>query len=126
RNSLVEALNAVALPDASDGDAVPDWKALAAALGHFHTEWRKLGPVEHTVPHKQREPLMARMGTAVARLETPLNEARRGAQLVRERLIGRAKALAAEAGSGAPGRELVDKVRQLQAEWQQHARELPL
>jgi hypothetical protein len=105
---------------------VPDWKTLAAALAHFHTEWRKLGPIEHTVPHKERETLTARMGAAVERLEVPLNEARRGAQLVRERLIARAKALAAEAGSGALGRELIDKVRQLQADWQQHARELPL
>ncbi|HMC14048.1 MAG TPA: DUF349 domain-containing protein [Albitalea sp.] len=126
RNGLVDALNAVALADANDADAVPDWKAIAAALAHFHTEWRKLGPVEHTVPHKERETLMQRMGAAIARLEVPLNDVRRGAQLVREQLIVRAKALAAEAGSGAQGRELVDKVRQLQAEWQQHARELPL
>ncbi|HEX7440458.1 MAG TPA: DUF349 domain-containing protein [Caldimonas sp.] len=66
------------------------------------------------------------MGAAVLRLEAPLNEARRGAQLDRERLLARAKALASEASAGAQGRELVAKVRELQAEWQHHAAALPL
>jgi hypothetical protein len=126
RNKLVEALNAVALPVAGETEAAPDWKSLATALGHFHTEWRKLGPLEHTVPHKERDKLLERMSAAVQRLEAPLNEVRRGARLVRERLIARAKALATQAGAGAQGRETTDKVRELQAEWQQHARELPL
>ena len=126
RDQLVDTLNALALPDGATGEAAPDWKLLAAALDRFHTEWRKLGPLEHTVPHQQRGALLERMGAAVSRLEAPLNEARRGAEQTRERLIARAQALAAEAGAGPQARELGGKVRELQAEWQQHAAALPL
>ena len=128
RDQLVAVLNAVPMPDADkgEGEAPPDWRVLAAALSRFQTEWRKLGPLEHTVPRKERDKLVARMDAAVQRLEAPLNEARQGAQLVRERLIARAQALAAEASAGAQGRDLVGKVRDLQAEWQHHAMALPL
>lgn len=126
RDQLVEALNAVALPEVNEANAAPDWKSLAAALDHFQTEWRKLGPLEHTVAHKDRGKLVERMNVAVQRLEAPLTEARRVAQLARERLIARAKALSSEASAGAQGRDLVGKVRELQAEWQQQAKALPL
>jgi len=78
RNQLIEALNAVSLPEVNEDGSAPDWKAQAIALDHFQTEWRKLGPLEHTVPHKERDPLVERMGAAVSRIESPLNEARRG------------------------------------------------
>ena len=126
RDQLVDALNAVPLADVAQAEATPDCKLLSAALGRFHTEWRKLGPLEHTVPHPQREPLLQRMGAAVDRLEAPLHEARRGAELARERLVARAQTLAAEAGAGPQARELVGRVRELQAEWQQQAAALPL
>jgi exonuclease SbcC len=126
REQLVDALNAVALPDPKEGDAALAWKSLAVALERFQTEWRKLGPLEHTVPHKERGKLVERMSAAALRLEAPLNEARRGAQLNRERLLARAKALASEASEGTHGRELVVKVRELQAEWQHQAAALPL
>ncbi len=126
RNQLVEALNAVALPDMNEGDAAPDWKLIAVEIEHFHTDWRKLGPLEHTVPHKERGKLVERMGAAVERLEVRLNEARRGAQLMRERLIARAKELSAEANTSAQGRELIGQVRELQAEWQHQAKAMPL
>jgi hypothetical protein len=126
RDQLVGALNAVALPDPNAGDAAPDWKSIAAALARFQTEWRTLGPLEHTVPHKERDKLVARMDAAVQRLEAPLDEARRGAELMRARLIARAEALAREASAGSQGRELVNTVRELQAEWQHHAAALPL
>jgi DNA repair protein SbcC/Rad50 len=126
RVQLVDALTAVALPDRSEGHAAPGWKALAATLERFHAEWRKLRPLEHTVPHKEREKLTARMGAAVERLEAPLNEARRVAQLQRERLIANAETLAAEAATGAHGRELASRARAMQVEWQRHATTLPL
>jgi DNA repair protein SbcC/Rad50 len=100
----------------------PDFRLLARSLEHFQTEWRKLGPVEHTVPRKAQESLLARMRTGMARLEEPLNEARRVEQLKREKLIERAKAIAADA----QGRDTVTKVRDLQAEWQKQAKGLPL
>jgi DNA repair protein SbcC/Rad50 len=103
-----------------------DWKEQVRALDQFQMEWRKLGPVEHTVPHKARDKLMERMQASVARVEAPLQEARRAAQTVRERLVARAKALSAEAIADPRMRELIARVRELQDTWQQHARTLPL
>ncbi len=100
----------------------PDWRALTRAIEHFQTEWRKCGPVEHTVPHKAQAALDQRMKASIARLDAPLSEARRVAQLEREKLIARAKALAADIRN----REVIPKVRQLQTEWQIHAKTLPL
>lgn len=128
RERLLDEIEAVPLArtgaDESAGAEVPDWRALAAALDHFQAAWRRLGPIEHTVPNQARAPLVERMHSAVQRLEAPLQETRRVARLERERLLARARELAAEAG--AHGRDLVDKVRGLQAQWQQHARALPL
>lgn len=100
----------------------PDCRALARALEHFQTEWRKCGPIEHTVPHKAQAALEARMKASIARLEAPLSEARGAAQLDREKLVARAKALAADIKN----REVITKVRQLQTEWQAQAKALPL
>lgn len=100
----------------------PDWRAIARALENFQTEWRKLGPVEHTVPHKARPGLEARLKAATARLDGPLGETRRVEQAKRGKLIERAKTLAADAKA----RDVIAKVRELQNEWQQHAKSLPL
>ncbi len=126
REQLIDALKAVVLPDLNDPDTAPRWKALAMALDRFETDWRRLGPLEHTVPHQQRDRLVERMRAAVLRVETPLREAQRGAQRSREQLVVRAAALAAEAATGEPGRDLFPRVRELQAEWQHHAARLPL
>lgn len=127
--------------------------ALAAALADFDSAWRKLGPLEHTVPRAERDRLQTRVRAAVGRIEGPLNEARRVAQARREQLIARARALAEDpsrqalrnspndpqgppggpsgpgglmARSAAQGRDGLDKVRALQAEWQHAARSVPL
>jgi DNA repair protein SbcC/Rad50 len=126
RNTLINTLDAVTLP-ATEADAKPaftpdDSRTLSRALEHFQLEWRKLGPLEHTVPHKSQDALLKRMNASVARLETPLNDARRVEALKREKLIARAKALSADSRE----RETINKVRELQAEWQQHAKSLPL
>ena len=143
RLQLLDALEAFALPgmptdsplaltaeDATTVEATatgaPDWKSVAQALDRWLAEWRKLGPLEHSVPREQREPLLARTSTALARLELPLGEARSAAQKVREQLIARARRLADEAASNAPGRDLTGRVRELQATWQQHAKAMPL
>ena len=126
RNALLDRLEAQELPNPPSADEPPhdavDWKQVAHALDHFHSEWRKLGPVEHTVPHKASAALLARMQASVARLERPLQEARRGAQAEREQFISRAKAMS----TGASHRDVVAKVRALQTEWQQHAKARPL
>jgi len=120
RNALVTKLDADAkLVVAAEP---PDWRQATRALDHFQTEWRKLGPVEHTVPHKAQKALLERMQAAQAIVEAPLSEARRVEALKREQLVERAKALAADTKS----RDTIAKVRQLQADWQQHAKSLPL
>ena len=107
---------------ATTATTVADWRLLARALENFQLEWRKLGPVEHTVPHKSQPALAARMKVAIDRLDAPLSEARRVAQLAREKLIARANVLSADTKS----RDVIAKVRELQGEWQAHAKTLPL
>lgn len=119
------ALPAVAVSAAVGSDVgtqAADWRAIARSLDHFQTEWRKLGPVQHTVPRKAQDGLAKQLAASVARLETPLNEARHVEKLKREKLIERAAALSADAR----GRDTINKVRELQAEWQQQAKGLPL
>lgn len=118
RNKLIAILDSAPLGD----EGTPDFKELARALDGFQTEWRKLGPIEHTVPHKAREALLTRMRKSMARIEAPLFEARRVAQSKRDRLIERATALAADARA----RDVIAKVRELQAEWQREAKAMPL
>ncbi len=127
RNKLMATLDAVKVsPPASSETPLhaepQDFKELARALDSFQTEWRKLGPAEHTVPHKAREALLGRMRKSMARLEEPLFEARRLAQLKRDKLIERAKALVTDAHQ----RDVIAKVRELQAEWQREAKAMPL
>ena len=94
RNRLIDELDVVKFTDAPDSSdaagATPHWRALARAVEHFQTEWRKLGPLEHTVPRKAQNALGERMKASLARLETPLQEARRVEQLQREKLMARA------------------------------------
>lgn len=118
RNKLIAILDSASLGN----EGTPDFKELARALDGFQTEWRKLGPIEHTVPHKAREALLTRMRKSMARIEAPLFEARRVAQSKRDRLIERATALAADARA----RDVIAKVRELQAEWQREAKAMPL
>jgi len=119
RNALIATLDSV---DVGSAEKQPDFRALARHLETFQSEWRKLGPVEHTVPRKAQTGLDQKLKAAVARVETPLQEARRVEQLKREKLIERAKALAADTKS----RDTINKVRELQGEWQQQAKGLPL
>lgn len=117
-----------AAPTESEGETSAetsvDARALASALDRFNTEWRKLGPLEHTVPRAARAALVARMEAAVRRVEVPLQAARRQARAQREGLVARARTLAGEAPGR--GRDLAGEVRALQADWQQHAKALPL
>lgn len=118
--ALSEAMSATPAEPCADLRADP--RMLATALDRFHVEWRKLGPLEHTVPRAARAALVERMEAAVQRLATPLQTTRRQAHAEREVLVARARALA---GDGR-GRDLTGEVRALQAEWQQHAKALPL
>ncbi|KNZ33047.1 MAG: hypothetical protein AD742_08770 [Methylibium sp. NZG] len=137
RQQLIDALDAVQVEPAAQGGEAggatavptaepPDWRDAARALAHFQAEWRKLGPAEHTVPHKSRDALLARMQASVARIEAPLQQARGAAQRAREQLVARAVALRDEAAAQPHARDIVGRVRDLQEQWQHQARSLPL
>jgi hypothetical protein len=101
---------------------IPIWKEIGHALADFQIQWRKLGPIEHTVPHKSRAALVAQMEASVARLEIPLKQIQAEAEAEREQLIVRVKAL----GNDVNGRNLLLKLRELQTQWQLHAKARPL
>jgi hypothetical protein len=121
REALLAALEAVPLEVTSEGaeELAAHWKEQLRALDRFQLAWRQLGPLEHTAPASARASLQHRLRGSVERIEAPLKEARRVAEAEREQFIVRAEALK-------PGPGLVAQVRELQAEWQQHARSLPL
>ena len=126
RESLLAALESHALTDsAASGDAAADWRAVLRELDRFNSEWRKLGPVEHTVPRAAQAGLQQRLQAALARIETPLQAARTAAVAEREALIRQAQGLA-PAGASAPSPDAARHVRDLQARWQDQARQLPL
>lgn len=128
RQAMLATLEAVPLaePAAQAGYATTDWRAALAELQQFQRAWRQLGPIEHTVPAQARDALQKRLRAAVDRIEQPLNAARRAAAAEREQLIARATALVPDGGSRAPAPDATRQVRELQASWQDHARQLPL
>jgi hypothetical protein len=126
RQALVQTLGEATLPDADAGADPSHWRPVAEVLEHHLTEWRKLGPVEHTVPRKAQAGLLAQWEAAVQRLQSPLQQARQVAQTARQALVARARELAAQAAAGNASRDTVPQVRDLQASWQQQARSLPL
>ncbi len=127
REALLASLEALPEQPAPGAEHEPGaaWKEQLRALDRFQAAWRPLGPVEHTVPAAARDALLQRHRRAVERIEQPLQHARRAAAAVREQLIARAEALAG-AADRAPAPDAPQQVRALQAEWQQHARTLPL
>jgi exonuclease SbcC len=111
---------------ASAAGSQPDWRAIARTLEEAKIAWRKLGPVEHTVPRKAQKgdnAVTMRYAAALQALEAPLTQAYREASQQREQLIAAAKNLG---GSEALARDVVDRVRALQTQWQAHAKALPL
>ncbi|CAG1016502.1 partial putative protein, partial [Burkholderiaceae bacterium] len=128
REALLAELEALPDPAGSteEGASAVPWKEHVRALERFHTAWRQLGPIEHTVPAAARAALQQRVRETVERVEAPLQEARRAAAAVREQLIVRAEALVEELREHPQMRDAVPRLRDLQAEWQQHAQTLPL
>ena len=113
-------------PTAQADTTAEAWKSQLRALDRFHTAWRQLGPVEHTVPAAARYSLDQRHRQAVDRIELPLQAARRTAAARREQLIEQAQALTGGAAAAPAAHDAPQQVRHLQAEWQQQARLLPL
>ena len=109
----------------AEADSSP-WRRSVRALDQFHSAWRQLGPLEHTVPHAARSALQQRLQASVDRLAQPLQQARQTAEAGRERLIQQAQALAEDSQHQPPPRDISARLRDLQAQWQQQARALPL
>ena len=125
----LDAVPGVAANDASAplGEAASaHWKECLRALTAFQLAWRQLGPLEHTVPLANRDALLRRQRASLERIEVPLQQARNAAEAQRLLLIERAEALLQELRENSQLRELTQRVRDLQAEWQQQARGLPL
>ena len=121
REELLAGLDRVRIDVDANGVA-PDWKQVVQTLQQFQNDWRKLGPLQHTVPHKKLSAVEQRMQAAVARVTNALDGVRDTARTQREALVARAKTLAEQA----TGRDLMPRLRELQSQWQQHARSLPL
>ena len=124
RNKLITILDATVIeaPAADGTPATPDLRAVGRVLEQFQLAWRKLGPVEHTVPAKSKDALLVKMRASVSRLESPLNEARNAEEARRQALIAEATALSADSNA----RDTINRVRDLQKKWQQSAQGLPL
>jgi exonuclease SbcC len=128
REALLSTLDALALPDASSpaGDAATaSWKELQREWERFQQAWRKLGPIAHTVPAEAREPLQQRLRTSTERVHAPLQAAIGAASALRESLIVRAQALASDVVHHHVA-DATRLVRELQTQWQDHARQMPL
>jgi hypothetical protein len=144
REALLATLEAVPVPGAvteADGEAVADagespqadtpaagidWRGVMRELDRFHLAWRKLGPLEHTVPTDARSTLQQRLRAVLDRVETPLREAQNQAAAAREDFVSRAEALLPQLERRLSMADATRQVRDLQAEWQEHARQLPL
>ena len=137
-DGLVQAAAKLSSPEqgAQDADNAPtapttpafttDWRTLARTLEEAQIAWRKLGPVEHTVPRKALQgdkAVTSRYAAAVQALEAPLRNTYGEARRQREQLISSATNLAQ---SDVAARDVVDRVRRLQAQWQGVAKSMPL
>ena len=130
REQIVDALvqaSAKFFPVTQEGvTPAPDWRALAHTLEEAQLTWRKLGPVEHTVPRKALKgdtAITTRYAAATQALAAPLKSAYGEARSQREALIAVARDLAA---SDVAARDVIDKVRKAQTQWQAVAKALPL
>jgi hypothetical protein len=110
----------------SDTPVAVDWRAVIHAIEHAQIEWRKLGPVEHALPKEAvtgDNAITTRYASALEALEAPLRKIQNEALRQRRKIIQNATTLGT---TDLLGINLVDKVRQLQTQWQITAKELPL
>ncbi len=119
REKIITALNTFS--ETMNAQA-PDWRMVVNKLTQADSDWRKLGPLEHTVPRAAQSALAETFAAALQRLQSPLDDARRVEKLKREKLIEAAR----EAGKNALAKDAITKIRQLQANWQSHAKAIPL
>jgi hypothetical protein len=124
---LTEAAAKLSPAATEAGETVqPDWRAVARTLEQARIAWQKLGPVEHTVPRgalQGENAVTSRYGNAVQALQVPLQAVYDSARREREQLIRSAKEIGT---ADVSARDVVDKVRALQARWQANAKALAL
>lgn len=93
-----------------------DWKHVAGTVQRLRLAWSHLGAIDR----KDKKRLDQQFAAALTTLQGPLEEQRKAEMLGREQLID-------EVASIDPhDRHAVDRLRDIQARWQEHARALPL
>jgi exonuclease SbcC len=134
REQIVQTLTQAAakfFPAAAEGTpspapaTKPDWRAVGHALEEAQMAWRKLGPVEHTVPRRAQKgdnAITTRYAAAVQALEGPIKAAHDEARGKRDALIKTMQELL----PSAQGRDVIDKVKKIQSQWQSVAKTMPL
>jgi hypothetical protein len=125
---LIEDKNRL-LPSPVESNDTPneiDWRSIIHTLEHARIQWKKLGPVEHALPKEALSgdtAVTTRYAAAIEALETPLMKIQNEALRQRRKIIQSATALGE---SDLLNIHLVDKIKQLQTQWQTAAKTLPL
>jgi len=93
-----------------------DWKHVASTVQRMRLAWSHLGAIDR----KDKKRLDQQFAAALTTLQGPLEEQRKAEMDGREQLIDEV------AGIDPHDRHAVDRLRDIQARWQEHARALPL
>jgi exonuclease SbcC len=94
----------------------PDWKQLAQFDTRMRQAWQRLGPLGH----KEHRLLERAFNSALKTVQKPLRERQKIEVAARRILIDEVAALTAD------DRQALDKLRRIQADWQQRAQSVPL
>ena len=93
-----------------------DWKHVAGTVQRMRLAWSHLGAIDR----KDKKRLDQQFAAALTTLQGPLEEQRKAEMDGREELIDAVAALDPH------DRHAIDRLREIQARWQEHARALPL
>lgn len=93
-----------------------DWKHVAGTVQRLRLAWSHLGAIDR----KDKKRLDQQFAAALTTLQGPLEEQRKAEMAGREELIDEV------ANIDPHDRHAVDRLRDIQARWQEHARALPL
>ncbi|WP_305823847.1 DUF349 domain-containing protein [Massilia brevitalea] len=93
-----------------------DWKHVAGTVQRMRLAWSHLGAIDR----KDKKRLDQQFAAALTTLQGPLEEQRKAEMLGREELIDEVAKIDPH------DRHAVDRLRDIQARWQEHARALPL
>ncbi|MFC5462223.1 DUF349 domain-containing protein [Massilia niabensis] len=111
--ALVQEANAE-IARLQSGEA--DWKHVAGTVQRMRLAWSHLGAIDR----KDKKRLDQQFAAALTTLQGPLEEQRKAEMNGREELIEEVAALDPH------DRHAIDRLREIQARWQEHVRALPL